>query len=46
MVSTKTFKKGNNQLLIDMQDLKLPKANYTLTLYYKGINQYIWITEE
>lgn len=46
LVTTKTFKKGNNQLLIDMKALKLNKSNYTLTLYFKGLNKYIWITEE
>lgn len=45
-IKAKAYKKGNNQLLIDMKSIKLPKGNYTLTLYYKGINKYIWITEE
>lgn len=46
LIKGKTFRKGNNQLLIDMTLLKALKGNYTLTLYYKGINKFIWITEE
>lgn len=46
LIKTKKFKKGNNQLLMDMKALGINKGNYTLTLYFKGINKYIWITEE
>lgn len=45
-VSNKKFKKGNNHLLMDMNMLNIKKGNYVLTLYYKNINKYIWITED
>ncbi|MBA2614072.1 MAG: exo-alpha-sialidase [Bacteroidetes bacterium] len=40
------IKSGTNQLVIDTKKLGLQKGNYTLTLYYNGKNDFIWITEE
>ena len=39
------FKKGNNSLFIDMKAKGIDKGNYVLTLYYKGYNKFIWITD-
>ena len=41
----KRVKKGTNTLLIDTKKLDIQKGNYVLTLYYKGRNDYVWITE-
>jgi hypothetical protein len=43
---SKNFKKGNNQMLIDLKANKIEKGNYTLTLYFNNENKFVWITEE
>lgn len=42
----KAFTKSNNVLLINTHDLALKKTHYIVTLYYKGISSYFWITAE
>ncbi len=40
------IKKGSNTLTIDTKKLGLQKGNYTLTFYYNGKNDFMWITED
>jgi hypothetical protein len=42
----KRFRRGNHSLNIDTRALGLPKGNYILTLYYRGMNSYVWILAE
>lgn len=42
----KVFTKSNNVLLINTRDLALKKTHYIVTLYYRGISSYFWITAE
>jgi hypothetical protein len=46
IVKNKTFRKGNNSLLIDSKLIGLKRGNYVITLYYAGQNKFAWITEE
>jgi hypothetical protein len=46
IIGTKRLNKGNNTLLIDLKAHKIVKGNYTLTLYFNGMNKYIWIVED
>jgi hypothetical protein len=40
------FKKGLNELTVDMKKLKAPNGNYVVTLYYNNRNSFVWITEK
>lgn len=42
----RTFTKSNNVLLINPSELALKKTHYVVTLYYRGISSYFWITAE
>ncbi|HRH12334.1 MAG TPA: sialidase family protein [Bacteroidia bacterium] len=42
----KPFTKSNNVLLINTKALALKKTHYIVTLYYRGISSYFWITAE
>ncbi len=46
VVKNKKMSKGRNSLVVDTKKLGLQKGNYTLTLYYKHGNTFVWIIEE
>jgi hypothetical protein len=46
VIKNKKFKTGKNVLTVKTKKLDLKKGNYVLTLYYKGKNNFVWITEE
>ena len=37
---------GKNNITVDTKNLKLPKDNYVLSLYYSGRNTFVWIVAE
>ncbi|MES2678388.1 MAG: sialidase family protein [Bacteroidota bacterium] len=46
VAKNKKMRKGRNSLVVDTTKLGLQKGNYTLTLYYKHNNTFVWIIEE
>lgn len=42
----KKFKKGKHEIVLNTKQLGLEKGNYTLFLYYKAHNKFVWVVEE
>lgn len=46
LFKNKKYKAGNNSFIIDTKKTGLEKDTYTLFFYYRGRNNYVWLTEE